>query len=161
MVLNRDQFHYPDSPDDFREDEKFAFGKVHEVYGTQRLTNLFGPSATTPAPWPRVAKTKQGLPIDRERVRQVLSQPPELHDFDPRNLHSTQPSVLRAHAAFYMDSSYEDTGQTSADQDNVGNRFPVVYRDRRGRNIILSGHHRATAALLRGEPLRAREVTED
>lgn len=100
---------------------------------------------------------------DQEAVDKNLKNPPELRDVDPRTLQSTQPQVTRAGVRHYASGEYEKSGTTFADQGNAGNRFPVVYaRAREGSDvadhIILSGHHRAVAALINGRPLRARVV---
>lgn len=113
-----------------------------------------------PAGWLRRELQQPELGERQQMVRKVLSTPPELHDVDPRNLRATQPSVTRAGVSHYLSSQqWEHTGQTFADQGNVGNRYPVVYRRARdGQDILLSGHHRAAAALMRGTPLRTRIV---
>lgn len=138
--------------------QQTEFGRAHAAYGSNDPSKLFGASPSAPVPWPNGGKTKRGLPYDPERVNSVLRQPPNLVDVDPRHLHATQSSIVREHTNFYMGDEYERTGNTSADRANVGNRFPVVYRHEDGRNLLLSGHHRASAALLKGQPLRAREV---
>jgi hypothetical protein len=63
--------------------------------------------------------------------------------------------VTRSGVEYYSGQEYDRTGETFADNEKAGNRFPVVYSRNDGTNIILSGHHRATAALLQGRPLRA------
>ncbi|MCB0984345.1 MAG: ParB N-terminal domain-containing protein, partial [Ilumatobacter sp.] len=57
--------------------------------------------------------------------------------------------------------AWELTGRPSADVAEEHNRFPVVVRNRAGRSLVLSGHHRAAAALLAGRPLRARVVAAE
>jgi hypothetical protein len=79
---------------------------------------------------------------------------------DPRTLHSTQRGLTRGGVQHYMnDPSYEETGATYADAEKIGNRYPVIYSRKEAgdvtRNVLLSGHHRAAKALLRGEDLRA------
>jgi hypothetical protein len=146
----------PDSPSGIRD----TFANAHKLYGSHDLSKVFpGGSSDNLAPWPTAGRQKGQPSFDREKVNAVLRQPPELHEFDPRNLHATQPRVVRQHAEYYAkQNEYGTTGRTSADQDNVGNQYPVVYSDQRGRNIILTGHHRALAALVNGQPLRARQV---
>ena len=106
-------------------------------------------------------RSKKGVKYNADDVQAAIRRtPPELSDVDPRTLHSTQRGLTRGGVQHYMsDKSYEETGATYADQEKVGNRFPVIYsRAEAGgvtRNVILSGHHRATKALLRGENLRA------
>lgn len=153
------QFEYPEDMATATSHQQYTFGRVHAAYGSNNLNTVFGEtSQTAPAPWPSAGKTKKGTPWDREAVADALRRPPELSDVDPRNLHATQPSVVRHHAEYYTGGEYERTGATAADQGNVGNQYPVVYRSPDGRNLLLSGHHRATAALVQGRPLRARVV---
>lgn len=121
------------------------------------------PGGSTQAPFPRAGQRKDRHMYDQEAVNKHLSNPPELQDVDPRTLHSTQPAITRAGVRHYLSGEYEKSGTTYADQGNVGNRFPVVYRrSREGTDVaddlLLSGHHRATAALIKGQPLRARVV---
>jgi hypothetical protein len=164
VEFNPHQFQYPTSMDDesvpsgIRED----FRTAHEVYGTRDMGRMFPTEVGfTGAPWPKAGRQKHTPAFDQELVTRELSGPPNLQEFDPRNLHATQPRVLSEHVGYYMDQpTYSQTGRTARDQDNVGNQYPFVYQDRRGRNLLLAGHHRATAALLRGEPLRARTVRE-
>lgn len=154
------QFHYPES-EAAAEADPFAAGYVrtHRLYASNDLVKMFGGAPSTTAPWDTAPRSKTGPgTFDRIAVANVLSRPPQLREFDPRHLHATQPSVLRHIVSHYLEGDYERTGNTFADQHNVGNKYPVVYTNHRGMNIILSGHHRASAALLRGQPLLARHV---
>lgn len=78
-------------------------------------------------------------------------------EIDPRFLLKTQPSVTSSGVRYYMeDPKYLKTGETYADKSNIGNRFPVIYEHSdRGQRFILSGHHRAAAAIGLGQPLPA------
>lgn len=102
------------------------------------------------------ASRRKGEPLyDREAVERALAAPVRLTRFDPRTLHATQPNVTREGVEYYMENTpgsqaYRMTGQTFADQDQAGNRYPVIYQQPSGQLVILSGHHRATAALLDG-----------
>lgn len=129
------------------------------------LEHVFPGGPTTSTPW----RSAGGLKSDfsepyrsarQEAIRKVLQAPPELHEVDPRELNSSQPSVTRSGVKHYLsDDQWHLTGQTFADRNNVGNRYPTIYRRARDQNnIILSGHHRAVAALMRGRPLQARIV---
>jgi hypothetical protein len=145
-------------------------GRIDEFYNAaarhgsseEALRRLI-PGSQTQTPFPRAGQRKGQHSYDEEAVHKVLRNPPELRDVDPRTLHSTQPAITRAGVKHYLSGEYEKSGTTFADQGNVGNRFPVVYRrSREGTDqvddILLSGHHRATAALIKGQPLRARVV---
>lgn len=133
------------------------------LFGSGRATTLFGRAQVTPAPWPGAGRRKDGSHHNRELIKQEMSKPPVVEDIDPRYLHATQPSVVREHVDSYMGAGgdeYRKTGKTVADQDNPGNQWPTVYERRDGRRDILSGHHRATTALLRGEALKGRIIRE-
>lgn len=137
------------------------------VYGTGRegFNQMFpGETSEALAPWQGAGGLKHRQPYEQPKVSAALRQPESsLVDVDPRNLKATQPSVTRAGVDYYMGSEHRRTGRTWKDQADPGNRYPVIY----GRthpvtgavdNLILSGHHRATAALLSGQFLRARYV---
>ena len=118
-------------------------------------------------PWASASRLKAYSPWDQELVARTLSgrsQPP-LTDVDPIDLRANQPSITRAGVSYYAGSGsdYHKTGKTFENSNNAGNRFPVIYRrepspinPRAGaENVILSGHHRAAAALAMGRPLKA------
>jgi hypothetical protein len=127
-------------------------------------------AAKTTTPWPRAGRYKDVQDYDQARVNEVLTRPPRLQDVDPRSLHSTQPYVTRSGVDYYSSPAYHRTGQTYEQTRgggaNVGNAFPVVYRreahpravSQEAQNVLLSGHHRAAAALAEGRPLRAQIV---
>lgn len=150
------QFEYPiiDNPVTWR--SPFT----HRLYGTGDSSLLFpGGVPTAPIPWDSGPRFKKHPSYDKEAVTEMLIRPPVLEEMDPRNLHGSQPSITQPGVNYYLeDENYWKTGETYADKNNVGNKYPVVYSDARGRNIILSGHHRATASLLRGTPLITRRV---
>lgn len=133
--------------------------------GEQPALDHLIPGMTSSTPFPAAGylkreKTGPGLQAYREAVRKTLQAPPELHDVDPMTLRSTQPAVTRGGVQHYLSNrQWEATGETYADQDNVGNKYPTVYRrSRDGAHLLISGHHRATVALMRAEPVRARIV---
>lgn len=140
-----------------------------EQYYGKGLDHLFPEGALiTSAPWPMAHRDKGRPDYDQERVNHALRTPPRLQEVDPRDLRSTQRSVTRAGVHYYTGSEYHETGRTfesTADpsRNPEGNRFPLIYRreasptsyDPEPQNMILSGHHRAAAALVKGEPLRA------
>ena len=150
-------FTYPDPehPDESYASQQFA--RAHQAFGAKNSEALFGEAPTTTAPWPRAGRKKRRADFDQGRVDAALANP-VLSEVDPRSLHSTQPGITRSGVEYYLGDEYERTGSTFADQDSAGNRFPVVYSREDGQNLALSGHHRAAAALLRGENLRAIHV---
>lgn len=82
----------------------------------------------------------------------------ELDEIDPRTLMSSQPSITAAGVEHYLGPEYKTTGRTFADPGG-GNHFPTVYEasnphSGQAERTILGGHHRATASLLEGAPLR-------
>ena len=150
---------YPKSGDEIKGSQ---WEQAHRLYGSGDVDALFKGAPKVPAPWPTAGRTKSNpRGYDPDRVQAAVRNPHEhIRDVDPRNLHSTQPWVTREGASYYMGDEYRKTGQTFRDMDQAGNRFPVVYTDRRGQNRLLSGHHRATAALLHGGQFRAIHIEE-
>ena len=118
---------------------------------------LFGDAPTAPTPWPNAGRSKSRRDYDPDVVKDAIANPEHHHlqDIDPRDLRSTQPAITRGGVQHYLSDHYDRTGETFADHGNPGNRRPVVYRREDGQNLLLSGHHRATAALLQGRPLQA------
>ena len=139
------------------QDSAGHFNRVQRAWGTGDVEGHVGePTGTTM--WPRGGKSKKGTEWDKGRVKAALEAPKErqnVRPVDPRQLHATQPSVTRTGVNYYMGNDYKDTGRTFADHQNTGNAQPVVYRHESGKNFLLSGHHRATAAVLQGEQLNA------
>jgi len=121
---------------------------------------IFGAGQTAPTPWPRFPKLKGQRPYDPALVAAKLREPPVLEKVDPRPLYSTQPGLVRSHVDYYTGSEYHTTGRTAADQTVRENRFPIVYVRRDGRSLLLTGHHRAAAALVQGKDLDAIVVRE-
>lgn len=116
-------------------------------------------------PWPRAARSKSRQDYDPDTVHAALAQPTQLQQVDPRGLQSTQPSVTAPGVKHYIDNpQWHQTGETYADQGVPSNRNPIVYRRHEtwppvegGRvdSMLLSGHHRAAAALVTGRELPA------
>lgn len=147
--------------DDWRNAKPNKFGKKPaELYGNvSDVDEYFQGASTRPTPWPQAARHKHLHDYDKDAVGAMLRKPPVLEDVDPRVLHSTQPSIVRAAAQHYLTDEHAKTGKTYEAGHNVGNSHPVVFIDTAtGEHRILSGHHRATAALFQGRPLRARVV---
>jgi hypothetical protein len=156
VVSRVEQFRYPTA--DSSSFERGQFERVNSLWGTGDVDGLFkgGPQTTTP--WPRAPRDKKRKPYDEALVKEALNSPAELEDFDPRNLHSTQPGLTRQGVDYYMNNDYARTGETFADKGNAGNRYPVVYSREDGVNMLLSGHHRGSAALLQGKQFPVRRV---
>ncbi|BAN04413.1 hypothetical protein [Ilumatobacter coccineus] len=122
------------------------------------LDAAFGEHSQILTPWPRAPRTKHRPLFDAAAVEEFVAQPPRLVDVDPADLYCTQNWVLRGHVSYYLSGEWEATGRTSADMHRRANRYPLVYVDARGRQIILAGHHRSMAARLEERPVRARVV---
>lgn len=117
-------------------------------------------SLLTPLPWEQAGQRTTHATYDHDLVAALLSGVPltaTFADLDPVDLRGTQSFVTRAGVAYYLDDGYRRHGRTYADQMKAGNKYPVVYR-RDGQNLVLSGHHRAAAALLHGRPFPARVI---
>jgi GNAT superfamily N-acetyltransferase len=137
-----------------------SFDRVKHLFGKGSLHHMFpvdedGPASTTAVPWPAAARNKNRRDYDPEVVKNAMQNPHHYHseEIDPRDLHATQPSITRAGVSHYMSDEYKTKGTTFADQHNIGNQRPTIYQREDGQNLILAGHHRAAAALLKGEPL--------
>lgn len=139
--------------------------RAPDLYG-KGVSALFpdrghGPSPMALTPWPAASRRREvdGRYFDPEVVRQGLADPPPPTRVDPRLLSATQPHLTYPGVDYYAnDDTYRTTGRTFADQHQAGNRLPILYRHRTPFGdaiVILSGHHRAAAALVRGEPLDA------
>ena len=132
------------------------------AHGSNNLDSLFPDGApTTAIPLPAYNRRRE---IDRAAVRTTLSSAPtddQFVDVDTRQLSASQPNVTRGGVKHYLPGGeHETTGRTFADHDNVGNKHPVVYdRDDGSERVLLSGHHRAVAAMIAGRPLRMRRVS--
>lgn len=156
------QFIYPKSASEARQGLGTVrdFEGVHNLFGAEDPTRLFGASPSTTAPWPPAPRWKSRPAVyDKTAMANMLMRPPQLQEFDPRNLHSSQRGVTLPGVTYYLGNEYERTGETYADKSDIGNKYPIVYRNRQGMNVVVSGHHRAAAALLQGRPLRARFLT--
>lgn len=150
-----------------RSQEFYESQKAHRFFGSNDIDHMFPEGKpVTVVPWEQMGRRRDRQDYDRELVHGMLAKPPQEHEFhlvDPRDLHATQPGITRAGVMHYLGDDYRRTGRTYADHDQAGNRHPVVYRreDLHGRdpqNLLLSGHHRAAAALLTGQQFRVRLV---
>lgn len=164
MEIVRPQIEYPADLEQIKgtPDSRITrFRNAYALHGSGDIDALFRGHVSTGVPFPTVGRMKGRPFYDQSAVRQTLQSPPQLEEIDSRHLFATQPSVTRPGVSYYMGDDYQKTGRTYADQGNVGNQYPVVYTDRQGQNIILSGHHRASAALISGQFLQARRVRGD
>ena len=135
-----------------------AHRNADRYWGCGDLDALFGEHSQVIAPWPRAPRHKSQPAFDRTEIGQLLRRPVDLAEIDPRDLWSSQPWVLRRHADHYLTGRWERTGKISADGHAELNQFPVVVLDHCQRSVIVSGHHRATAALVEGRPLLVRRA---
>lgn len=113
-------------------------------------------------PWSQTGRNKAGQYYDHGLVGRTihLADPADIREFDPRYLHGTQPSVTSSGVIHYMEKG--QAGPLYADRHDVGNDVPFVYvHSGTGQLRLLGGHHRATSALLKGEPLVARFAVGD
>lgn len=127
--------------------------RAEQLYGAGFKALFPDEAPVTNAPWPTASPSKTHRTYDPRLVDEALKDP-EAHKrpVDPRTLHGSQPSVTRSGVQHYME--HPDT--LLADADQAGNKDPVVFHDTvRQREVLLSGHHRATRALLQGQQFNA------
>ena len=123
------------------------------------MSELFGTSVTTRVPFPRQARSSNRRAyFDQAAIEQGVRER-HLAEIDPRSLMAGQGAITHQGMRYYMGDEYEKTGRTFADH-GAGNVHPVIYESVHPHfgypeRTILAGHHRATAALLRGSPLLA------
>jgi hypothetical protein len=140
---------------------------VRSLHGSKDMERVFpGQAPKSVIPFPSAGKSKANPLYDQQAVTAELNRPhPRTVDIDPRLLSASQPHVVRAGVEHYMGEKYEETGRTFADQHNVGNQFPFVVTKAHPtlghEHVIISGHHRAAAALLRGRRLTTRWVEQE
>lgn len=119
---------------------------------------LFHGAARATVPWSPRSRLKREPPYDADLISATLRGPQHLAPVDPDGLRASQPYVTRAGVVYYLSDSYELTGETYADHLDRSNRFPLIWLAPNGQRVILTGHHRSAAALLRGSPVWARVV---
>ena len=158
MPTGPQRFQYPKTPDEARGS---SWEGAHRLHGAGDAAALFRGRPQEMAPWPKAGRQKGQPAFDKERVHAAIRNPQaHMREMDPRSLHASQTWVTQAGVSYYMGNEYRETGKTFRDMDQASNRWPIVYTDARGRNQILSGHHRATAALLRGEQFHVLHIEE-
>lgn len=131
--------------------------------GEKGMSELFGRedggAISTRVPFPRQARSSNRRAyFDQAAIDQGVSER-HLAEIDPRSLMAGQGAITHQGMRYYMGDEYEKTGRTFADH-GAGNAHPVIYESTHPHfgwpeRTILAGHHRATAALLRGSPLLA------
>lgn len=141
---------------------------VRSLHGSKDIERLFpGQIPKTLTPWPGANKRTLYTPRLTEGVHAELEREPRTVDIDPRILTAGQPHLVRAGVEHYMGDEFERTGRTFEPGHNVGNQFPFVVTKRSNspnmpeyEHVLLSGHHRAAAALLRGRKLTTRWIEQ-
>jgi len=124
------------------------------LHGKHDLNILFPDEApTTSTPWGQATRSTKRHDYEKQKVLDAIKSP-SMQDVDPRDLKATQGQITRAGVKHYM----ENPGKVYADQHLAGNEHPVVYRRDDGTNLLLSGHHRAAAAMLQGRQFQANVV---
>lgn len=135
---------------------------LSHLRGSNDIDQMFpGQTPRTTTPWAGMSRRKDVRDYDQDRVRDALihhaSEMVHISPDDP-GLRATQPYLTRAGVSHYLGDDYQRHGTTFADQHNAGNSHPVVYAREDGQKLLLSGHHRAAAALLQGRQFPARLV---
>lgn len=123
-------------------------GDIAQMFPTES-----GPLRT--APFPRARRSRSRRDYEKSLVSAAIRAQRGVEDVDPRKLSATQPSVILPGVQHYMTGRYEVTGETYEPGLSIGNKTPLVYVRDGSEAMILAGHHRSTAALLHGEPVRA------
>lgn len=102
-------------------------------------------------PYPTISG---GDGVDWGRTEKINAVPTQ--DIDPRGLTATQPFVTHGGLHHYLSDT---SGSLYDRKSGESNQFPTVFEDEQtGERRILTGHHRATAALLLGTPMTGRLV---
>ena len=128
---------------------------ANSLWGCGDLAKAFSGDRRV-VPWPSAPRSKRKPLIAQRDVDRLLGGPPALADLDPRPMFATQTFCVASHVHYYLTPTWARTGRTSADQGKSQNRYPLVWIDEAGRQIILGGHHRSLAALIEGRPVRSR-----
>jgi hypothetical protein len=127
-----------------------AFGTAH-AYGPDGKPSTYTHKPTTRIFLPGGAGRRRELPQGASHG--FTTWPVE--DLDPRNVVSTQDGLQIGALEHYLSPSYRERGEVYDKSQGPANDHPVVLGFMR-RNFLLTGHHRAAASLLSGEPLKAR-----
>lgn len=135
------------------------WARTDSIFGSNDLSTIFPDSAPRGrVPWPTAGRRRDRKDYDLALVQKVMREPVRLEPVDPRTLSARQAFVTREGVQYYLTNEFAETGSTYADPGSAINKFPTIYMREDGTNMILSGHHRAAAALIKGEMLQARVV---
>ena len=149
--------------DTFQPAQTARFARVEQHHGSGDVDALFqGNPVSGLHPG---GKRRYNRQLVTDTVRSVLHGETHPEHVDPRYLHMTQTNITRAGVKHYVENpTYHETGETFADKEKAGNRLPVIHESKNAQGglhrQILSGHHRAAAAVLTGKPLLAIVVRE-
>ena len=114
-----------------------------------------GSGPLRPVPFPRAKRSRTRFGREQDKVVAAIRAQNGVEDVDPRTLSANQPSITSPGLAHYMKQIYYLTGDTYEEGHDPGNKTPIVYIRDGTEVLILAGHHRSSAALLRAEPVRA------
>lgn len=120
------------------------------------LDEVFKGQPKIPTPFPSAPRSKINKDYDEVAVGRALKSG-VTSKVDPTTLHASQPWITQEGVRHYV----EDRPGHFADGHLLSNTHPVVYHrevDGRVTSILLGGHHRATAAAMKGEDLEAYEA---
>jgi len=132
--------------------------KAESLYG-KGIEALGSSGGLVSVPWKSAGSLKSRKDYDPDLVNEAVRSRKSPEPVDPRTLRARQPHLRKDVIQHYMTSN-----EVFADQHQAGNRTPVVYVRHPDPgapdwqvpdHMILSGHHRAAAALLRGEQFNA------
>lgn len=142
--------------------EDFHGSRNAHLFGAG-LAGLPGAGPTAGAPFERArGGAAIGRTYDLDLVRKAAADKDHpVTEIDPRSLSKVQPSVTRDGVRHYLGNPNETYADANgkAGAHTIGNKTPIVYQTEDGvENVIMTGHHRATAALLSGQMLQAKVV---
>jgi hypothetical protein len=135
------------------------FAQADRVYG-QGIESMFsGGKVEDIAPWKTYSRKKGQKStwfVDQDLLAKARRGDAVEQDVDPRYLYNLQGGLTLEGVQRYVN----DPNAAPAPDGGWVNDRPVVYQRANGDRILLSGNHRAAAALVQGRPLRAVLVQE-
>ena len=138
---------------------------IHALFGPKDEYDEPEPRPIVGVPFPKAVGTGNlQATYDLDPAKAAIADPQHpVSDVDPRDerIRSNQTHVTHAGINHYMDEGNRAAGRLYADQHQAGNLVPVLMHvpssgEKGEELVILSGHHRATAALLQGRQFRAK-----